>query len=163
MRVTVSRVVPMRLAISWLCGAPERDAPVLQPATFLARHVQDHARHAPVDVEQRERRDLVVGLAQARRQHLDERDRDREVVPDHALEVGAMERQQVALLDRDRRCRARLVVEQRISPKKSPGPSMLRMISRPSSPRIVTLMRPATIVKKKSPSSFSKKTTVSLG
>ncbi len=50
-----------------------------------------------------------------------------------------------------------------ISPKKSPGPRTLRMISRPSSPRIVTLIRPWTIVKKKSPSSFSKKTTVSLG
>ena len=50
-----------------------------------------------------------------------------------------------------------------ISPKKSPGPSMLRMISRPSSPRIVTLIRPSTIMKKKSPSSFSKKTTVSFG
>ncbi len=50
-----------------------------------------------------------------------------------------------------------------ISPKKSPAPSMERMISRPSSPRIVTLMRPSRIMKKKSPSSFSKKTTVSLG
>ena len=50
-----------------------------------------------------------------------------------------------------------------ISPKKSPGPSMERMISRPSSPRIVTLIRPSRIMKKKSPSSFSKKTTVSLG
>ena len=50
-----------------------------------------------------------------------------------------------------------------ISPKKSPGPSTERITSRPSSPRIVTLMRPSVIVKKKSPSSFSKKTTVSFG
>jgi len=50
-----------------------------------------------------------------------------------------------------------------ISPKKSPGPSMDRMTSRPSSPRIVTLIRPSRIMKKKSPSSFSKNTTVSFG
>src|SRR5712691_4925948 len=50
-----------------------------------------------------------------------------------------------------------------ISPKKSPGPRMDRITSRPSSPRMVTLIRPSRIMKKKSPSSFSKKMTVSLG
>jgi hypothetical protein len=50
-----------------------------------------------------------------------------------------------------------------ISPKKSRSESIARMISRPSSERIVTFIRPDRIMKSASPRSCSKKMTASLG
>jgi len=81
-------------------------------AVHVLRHVEQQARHAPVDVEQRQAADLAVGLAQPAHQAAHHRHVHLEVLGQALLEVALGDRQQLAGLNGDHRRRARLVVDQ---------------------------------------------------